>query len=312
MLKKSIVLHLLEIAAAEASKYRGATDPNPPVGAVAVDSGGKILAIDAHRFAGGPHAEELVITQCLSKGVLNRLHALIVTLEPCNHYGKTGPCTKTVLGTKIEEVHIGSKDPNNHVFGGGAEFLKEKGLSVSFYPEAKQCESLIKPFSTWLKQDRPYITIKRALTENGSMIPPVGQKTFTSSTSLIFAHQLRKRSKAVLTGSETVLKDDPAFTVRHVSDHKKIKRYLVVLDRRKRIEGSWVEKSKTSGFEVMLKSSAKNALKELKNNGVLEVLVEAGPSVSGYLLENDLWDEEIIIRKGSPDSIEYRFRNSQI
>jgi diaminohydroxyphosphoribosylaminopyrimidine deaminase/5-amino-6-(5-phosphoribosylamino)uracil reductase len=133
------------------------------------------------------------------------------------------------------------------------------------------------------------------------MIPPPGQKTFTSESSLRFAHELRRRADAILTGSGTVLADDPEFTVRRVPDHTVVAqglkpRRLVVLDRGGRVPRGWLKRAEKLGFDVWLRGDAREALNELGSSGALEVLVEAGPSVSEFFLSQSLWDEHVLIR----------------
>jgi diaminohydroxyphosphoribosylaminopyrimidine deaminase / 5-amino-6-(5-phosphoribosylamino)uracil reductase len=103
-----------------AVEFEGATAPNPPVGCVILDADGNELAVAAHRAAGQPHAEALAIQKCREAGLAERIHTLIVTLEPCNHQGRTPPCTSAILATPARQIWIGAQDPNPHVEGGGA------------------------------------------------------------------------------------------------------------------------------------------------------------------------------------------------
>jgi diaminohydroxyphosphoribosylaminopyrimidine deaminase/5-amino-6-(5-phosphoribosylamino)uracil reductase len=298
-----------------AARYRGATSPNPPVGAAALDANGRLLGIAAHERAGTPHAEAKLIAELRAQGKLAEVHTLLITLEPCNHTGRTPPCTRAILEAGIPHVIYGAPDPNPRVAGGGAQALREVGVNVELVTDAtarEACAELIAPFKRWSTTGLPYVTVKTAWTGN-SMIPPQGRKTFTSEFSLKLAHELRRRADAIITGSGTVLADDPEFTVRRVPDHPgRRPRILVVMDRRGRVPADWLNQAENRGFEVWVRHDAREAIKELGECGALEVLVEAGPSLSGFFLSEGLWQEHVLIRKsnlGEADTIDvYRNR----
>jgi diaminohydroxyphosphoribosylaminopyrimidine deaminase/5-amino-6-(5-phosphoribosylamino)uracil reductase len=307
-------LRALESALQAAAAMRGATAPNPPVGAAALDAQGNLLGTAAHEKAGTPHAEAGLLTQLEAQGLLGRAQTLLVTLEPCNHTGRTPPCTEAILRAKIRRVIYAVADPNPRVAGGGALALRERGVDTWALQDLQasdltlreqqnqllqEAQQLIAPFRKWSITGLPYVTIKRALTAQGSMIPPLGTKTFTRETSLDLAHQLRRRADAVLTGSGTVLADEPEFTVRRVPDHPGKQRKLVILDRRGRVPESYREVAQNRGFEVWMRVDLQAALAELGKAGCLEVLVEAGPTLSDSVLESGHWDESIRIQSFS-------------
>jgi diaminohydroxyphosphoribosylaminopyrimidine deaminase/5-amino-6-(5-phosphoribosylamino)uracil reductase len=132
------------------------------------------------------------------------------------------------------------------------------------------------------------------------MIPPPGRTTFTDAVALDHAHRLRRRSDAIITGSGCVLADDPAFTVRRVDDHPGKRRILAILDRRGRVPATYVASAEARGFEVWVRSDLDALIEELGAAGVLEALVEAGPTLHGAVLAAGLWDEHVEIRQ-SPD-----------
>lgn len=307
------------LAAGEA--YAGATAPNPPVGCVLLDAQGRVLASEAHRRAGGAHAEAAAIEACRRGGVAERIHTVVVTLEPCNHQGRTPPCVDAILATPAKAVWIGARDPNPRVAGGGAASLAARGLAVGFIDQlddadaaalARAARRLIAPFAAWSRTGRPWLTLKQAVTFDGGMIPPAGRKTFTDDASLALAHRLRRRADAIITGSGCVLADDPAFTVRHVSDHVGKRRVLAVLDRRGRTPPRYVEAAKARGFEVLVRGDLPALLAELGAAGVVEALVEAGPTLLGAFVGQGLWDERVVIRQdpvpGRPDTVDVFLR----
>ncbi|NBZ89599.1 bifunctional diaminohydroxyphosphoribosylaminopyrimidine deaminase/5-amino-6-(5-phosphoribosylamino)uracil reductase RibD [Rhodobacteraceae bacterium CYK-10] len=294
-----------------AAEQEGATAPNPAVGCVLLDAQGQVLTAAAHQGAGQPHAEARAIQMAREAGLTPRIHTVVVTLEPCNHQGRTGPCSAAILTTPAREVWYAVADPNPTA-SGGAETLAQAGLAVGDlsqldHPnrEALQTRAtrLLAPFATRILRGRPFVTVKQALDPQGSMIPPPGQKTFTGPEALTLAHRLRRRADAILTGSGTVLADAPEFTVRHVPDIKAKSRWLCILDRRGRVGEAYLEAARQRGFRPFLARDLNQALHDLAARGCNEVLVEAGPLVTETIRQSGLWDEWVLIRKGPPDTI---------
>jgi diaminohydroxyphosphoribosylaminopyrimidine deaminase/5-amino-6-(5-phosphoribosylamino)uracil reductase len=290
----------MDLAVQAARAWVGATCPNPPVGAAILDAAGHVLTIQAHQRAGHPHAEALCLVDLGSRGLLEKAHTLVVTLEPCNHQGRTPPCTQAILKVpSIRRVVFAEKDPNPKVVGGGAEFLRSQGIDVVHAPR-EAAHALLAPFAHWVTTGKPWVVVKRALDRQGSMVPPAGSKTFTSEDSLKLAHVLRRESDAIITGSGTILADDPEFTVRRVPDHPGKRRFLVLLDRRRRVSPEWISRAGARGLDVLRFESPEEALSELGGRGCLQALVEAGPGVSGAFLDGCLWNRHVVIQQGNP------------
>jgi len=311
----------LDIAWARA----GATSPNPPVGCVLLDAAGDIVASVAHERAGSAHAEAAAIAICRAKGELDRVRAAVVTLEPCSHTGRTPPCVDALLATEVELVVIGAPDPHPRAPGRGLEILKAAGRRVLMFSDLEHGESqdlarsaarLIEPFACAVTKARPFVTIKTALTAEGSMVPPPGRKTFTSDISLNRAHILRRRADAILTGSGCILADDPSFTVRRVPNHPNKQQILAILDRRERVPDAYFHRARERGLQPFRYDSLDAAMADLRTRGVLEVLVEAGPTLRRAVLTEGLWDEEIIFQQaqtvGAPDSLRIVRRDGAI
>ena len=306
----------MRMALNAAEKFVGATAPNPPVGCIALDRQGKVLLGAAHQKAGTPHAEAAVLSLAEKLGKANLIETLVVTLEPCNHRGRTPPCTEAILKQKnIRRVVFGTRDPNPDVAGGGAARLREAGLEVIEGVLEEECKFLIRAFAKSVREKRPYVTVKAAFTREGSMIPPAGQKTFMSDASLLLAHELRKRADAIWTASGTVLADDPEFTVRWVPDHPGKKRFLVLSDRRRRVKDAWLKKAEKNGFTVHHAESFEAGLDYLQQKGALEVLVEAGPELREAWLQSGLWDESVVLTQGqdeeADEDVQIDFRDQQ-
>ncbi len=305
-----------------ARAFEGATAPNPPVGCVLLDGAGDIITIGAHKRAGTYHAEASAIAQAEAAGWLDAVCSVLVTLEPCNHTGRTPPCAEAILKTPAKHVWIGTMDPNPQVAGGGAARLRAAGLNVHEISElaevgaglSQDAARLVAPFVHHAQTGLPYVTIKQAINRAGTMVPPAGQTTFTSQLSLKQAHVMRRRAGAIITGSGTIIADNPSFTVRHVPDFEHVQRQLIILDRRQRVSQDYLDAARQRGFLVAVESSIDAALARLGADGVMEVLVEAGPSLTQAFLDRGLWQEHVRFeqqQEGQPDVVCKRYRDAQ-
>jgi diaminohydroxyphosphoribosylaminopyrimidine deaminase / 5-amino-6-(5-phosphoribosylamino)uracil reductase len=194
-----------------ARRGEGRTRPNPPVGAVVVRDG-KIVGEGFHPRAGEPHAEIFALRDAgEAAGGAN----LYVTLEPCCHHGKTGPCTEAVLAAGVARVFIGTLDPNPRVDGGGIASLRSAGIAVETGVLEAECRRLIAPFAKHVKTGVPYVILKSATTLDGRIASGTGDSRWISSEeSREHVHRLRDRVDAIMVGIGTVLKDDPRLTTR--------------------------------------------------------------------------------------------------
>ncbi|MBE7620771.1 bifunctional diaminohydroxyphosphoribosylaminopyrimidine deaminase/5-amino-6-(5-phosphoribosylamino)uracil reductase RibD [Komagataeibacter sp. FXV2] len=305
--------HAFRAAVADAVRHVGATAPNPPVGCAILDAAGAILCTGAHHRAGTPHAEARAIALCRELGLIERAHTIVVTLEPCNHTGRTGPCSQAIMGTPIRTVWIGAADPNPNVAGGGADYLRDHGCDVRFLsdvtgPEAaglaRQCRGLIAPFARLTRTGRAWITVKQALDINGSMVPPVGRTTFTSAAALDLAHRLRRATDAVVTATGTIAADRPGLDVRRVSDHPgRRARLLVACTTRGQVDAAYIAQAEARGFDVRTCTDITHLPDLLGQAGAMWALVEAGPTLLSALRMHDIWDDWLTIGV-NPDGTE--------
>ncbi len=293
-------------AGAAAARCRGAPAPNPPVGCAILDAAGRILSLAAHHRAGEPHAEALALQQCRASGSLEAATTAVVTLEPCNHFGRTGPCTAAILSSPIRTVWIGASDPNPRVVGGGAAALARAGLQVRTPPPhsavALDCAALIAPFASVARTGRPWVTVKQALDARSGMVPPPGTKTFTGPEALRLAHRLRRATDAIVTGMGTILADRPHFTVRHVPDHPARRRLLAVPDRGGGLPREYRLEAEARGFLVRTAPELGALLQLLAAEGALWAMVEAGPRLLAQIERDRLWDDWLTIRHRRDDA----------
>lgn len=184
--------------------------PNPRVGAVIVDDDGRILGEGAHERPGLPHAEPLAIA---AAGTLARGATMYVTLEPCHHQGRTGPCTVAIIEAGLRKVVVGASDPDPKVSGRGLEALRSAGIEVTF--EARGLEDVDPGYFHHRRTGRPRFTLKSALTLDGQVAARDGSSRWiTGEEARLDGHRLRADSDAVLVGAGTVFADDPRLDVR--------------------------------------------------------------------------------------------------
>lgn len=220
-------LKMMRLALNEARKGRGRTSPNPMVGAVVVKKG-EIVAKGWHKQAGAPHAEREALDRAGEKA---RGAELYVTLEPCNHHGRTPPCTERILAAGVSRVVIGAPDPNPHVTGGGARRLKEAGIEVTAGVLEKDCQRLNEFFNHFITTGLPFVILKSAATLDGKTATASGHSRWvTSQEARKLVHWLRNDVDAICVGRATVEADDPALTCRLPGRRKGRQPLRVVLD----------------------------------------------------------------------------------
>jgi diaminohydroxyphosphoribosylaminopyrimidine deaminase/5-amino-6-(5-phosphoribosylamino)uracil reductase len=189
-----------------AQRFIGQTAPNPAVGAMVVKDG-ICLGRGAHPGAGGPHAEVIALQEA---GERAQGATLYVTLEPCNHYGRTPPCTEAIIRSGIRQVVVGTRDPNPEVRGGGVEALREAGIEVRVGVLEEDAKALIADFRVWVEKKRPFFIYKVASTWDGTIaFSEKGRERITSPKSQRYVHRLRTQVDAVMVGKRTYLRDDP-------------------------------------------------------------------------------------------------------
>lgn len=200
-------------AIALARKGRFRTAPNPSVGAVLVREG-RVVARGWHTAAGEAHAEVEALRDAAAKGIDPASCTLVVTLEPCCHHGQTPPCTEAILQAGIRHVVVGASDPNPEACG-GADKLREAGVTVETGILQRECEDIIADFVTWQTTDLPYTILKLASTLDGRIATRTGHSQWIScEKSRQFVHEMRRFAGAVLVGGKTFSQDNPSLTCR--------------------------------------------------------------------------------------------------
>lgn len=202
----------MKTALALAEKGRGFTSPNPMVGAVVVNNNGEVIGKGYHQIVGGAHAEVAALDDA---GPTAKGATLYVTLEPCNHTGRTPPCTKKILASGVRRVVIAMSDPNPGVDGGGADYLKKHGIEVEVGVCEEEAKKLNEIYVKFITTKRPFVIVKCASTLDGQIATSTGDsKWVTGPASREFVHYLRHASDAIMVGINTVKRDNPELTTR--------------------------------------------------------------------------------------------------
>ena len=207
---------VMRLALAQARRAQGRTHPNPPVGAVVL-RGGEVLGRGSTRPPGGPHAEIVALERARKKHGARALRGatLAVTLEPCAHQGRTGPCSDAIVAAGIRRVLVGHRDPSSWTGGRGLRKLRAAGLDVSVGILEAECRHQHRGFLSVVEEGRPWVELKLAGSLDGRIASARGESRWiTGEKARAFVHRLRDRADAVMVGSGTALADDPSLDVR--------------------------------------------------------------------------------------------------
>ena len=307
----------LDTAARAAMRGFGRVEPNPMVGAVIVDSRGSVIGIGHHTKFGQLHAEREALANCAARGHDPRGATLYCTLEPCSHTGKQPPCTQAVIEAGIAKVVIARKDPAE-VSSGGIELLESAGIEVELTSVSPNATHLSDPFVHRVQTGRPWVLAKWAQTIDGRIATSTGQSQWISNERCRSrVHRLRAKVDAILVGLGTATADDPMLTARGCRSVRKIAK-RVVLDTHGRLDlhSKLVQTAGEIPTIVCTHDPAKfadtacsvietpllsgwldlnYALEQLASeHDITTMLVEAGPTVLGSLVEHDLINEAIV------------------
>ena len=297
-----------------AEKGLGKTFPNPLVGSVIVHQD-NIIGEGWHQKAGSSHAEVNAIFNVQNKEFLSK-STLYVSLEPCNHFGKTPPCSDLIIKNKIPRVVIASTDPNPLVAGEGIEKLKKAGCEVIIGVLKKEADFLNRRFFTFHNLKRPYVILKWAQTKD-NFIAPFQKKMgnpeifwITNNHSKQLVHKWRSEEVAILVGVQTVINDNPKLTTREWAGNNPLR---IVIDPNGRtpkdsklfqdnIPTLFLTKKPIKLFsnkkeqKIISPFSIKNILKECYKLNIQSIIIEGGLRTLESFIKDNLWDEARVFK----------------
>jgi diaminohydroxyphosphoribosylaminopyrimidine deaminase/5-amino-6-(5-phosphoribosylamino)uracil reductase len=266
----------MALAIAESERVRGITSPNPPVGCVILDKSGKAAGFGGTQPVGGPHAEVMALKEAGAKA---QGGTAVVTLEPCSHYGRTPPCTEALIEAGIKHVIHAISDPNPRA-AGGANRLKDAGITVESGLLATEVSR--GPLRAWLhyaRTGRPHVTWKYAASLDGRIAASDGTSQWISSEiSRKEVHEMRAKLDAIIVGTGTVRKDDPALTARDADGMPMPRQPLPVVVGMSDLPVG----AKLQHTALHLRTHHPDeVLTALAEHGVVDVLLEGGPTLAG-------------------------------
>jgi diaminohydroxyphosphoribosylaminopyrimidine deaminase / 5-amino-6-(5-phosphoribosylamino)uracil reductase len=294
---------MMQRCIALARQGEGRTAPNPMVGAVVVKDG-LVVGAGFHPGAGQPHAEVFALRQA---GELAQGATIYVSLEPCNHYGRTPPCSDVVIAAGIRRVVVGMVDPNPLVAGSGLEKLRQAGIEVVSGVETAACEELNEAFAYRMRRQQPLGILKYAMTLDGKIATDTGHSTWVSSAeSRAYVHHLRSTCDAIVTGGNTLRQDNPFLTSHQVDRPNPLRvvlspsfnlpatanlwdttvaKTLVVTGLQANV--TLQEKLRAQGVEILLTEhpSPLLVMQELFDRGCLSVLWECGGTLAAVAIQ---------------------------
>lgn len=302
----------MHLALENARAMKGQTEPNPLVGSVIVNDN-RIVGVGAHLKAGEPHAE---INALRMAGEHARGGTIYVTLEPCSHHGRTGPCAVAIVEAGIKKVVIATLDPNPVVAGNGVKILENAGIEVVVGVMEEESRNMNEVFNKFIVEKKPFITMKAGSTLDGKIATHAyDSKWITSAEARHDAHVLRNENMAILVGVNTVIEDDPELTTRIANGRNPIR---IILDSTLRIplnskvvtDGlaeTWIFTSQNYNEDVKVnleergisvfptsgsnKVDPSDVVRMLGEKLVSSVLIEGGGSIHAAFLENQLVDK---------------------
>ncbi|TWT24856.1 bifunctional diaminohydroxyphosphoribosylaminopyrimidine deaminase/5-amino-6-(5-phosphoribosylamino)uracil reductase RibD [Planomicrobium sp. CPCC 101110] len=305
----------MDLALTNAQTMKGQTDPNPLVGSVIVNDQ-RIVGIGAHLKAGEPHAEIHAIRMA---GDLAHGGTIYVTLEPCSHYGRTGPCAQAIIDAGIRKVIIATLDPNPLVSGNGVKMLENAGIEVIAGIREEESRKMNEVFNKFIVEKRPFVTLKAASTLDGKIATrTLDSKWITSPDARQDVHQLRSENMAILVGVGTVIEDDPELTARIPNGRNPLR---IVLDsalripmeakvlndglaetwiftsrkynrqKRQQLEARGISIFETSGE---IRVDVQDMLRMLGEKSISSLFIEGGGTINSAFLEQGLIDKVVL------------------
>ena len=283
------------IRALELALMGPAKGVNPQVGAVILNSNGEVIGEGFHKGSGTPHAEVVALEAALSGSQkLPTGSVAVVTLEPCNHTGKTGPCAQALIEAGVSKVVFASSDPGE-ISSGGAKTLLAAGIEVEAGVLEERANQQLRVWLTSNKNQRPFVTLKWASSLDGRAAAQDGtSKWISGAQSRADAHRRRSEVDAILVGTGTALIDDPELTARNADGSLQLSQPLRVVLGTRDLPSNLRVFNADAETKTIKTQSIHGALSELYELGIKHVLVEGGPTLASRFVQMDLVDEYVL------------------
>jgi diaminohydroxyphosphoribosylaminopyrimidine deaminase/5-amino-6-(5-phosphoribosylamino)uracil reductase len=314
----------MQMALKLARRGVGSVEPNPAVGCVIVKQD-RVIGKGWHKKFGGTHAEINALSDCKKSGNNPEGAAMYVTLEPCCHHGKTGPCSDQIIKAKLAKVIIAVTDPSTHAAGRGIDRLRNAGIDIQTGLCQNQAEILNAPFIKFAKTAKSWVILKWAQSIDSKLAyaDSTEDRWISNEKSRKDAHKLRRRAQAILVGINTIIADDPLLTPRPakgknptrivldtnlriplesnlIATAKKTPVIIVTSTEAVQANPELAEKINKKGAELLTVPAVKNRcdlnalLEHLSKRSFQQLLVEGGPQTIASFLKQDLADEIVI------------------
>jgi len=280
----------MRVALDLAKRGEGFTSPNPMVGAVIVKNG-RIVGKGYHKRCGSAHAE---VNALISAAKFAQGATIYVSLEPCGHYGRTGPCTDALIESGIKRAVIAMKDPNPVNNGRGIKKLVKNGIRVNVGILRERAAALNKPYIKFITKRMPYVTVKIAESFDGKIATRTGEsKWITGDDSRRFVHDLRAKADAVMVGANTISRDDPSLLSKRPGAKQPVR--IIVCGRRILLKNARIFSQIGKSSVILARSKTgrtdlRRLLSELAKREIANILVEGGGELVASLVENRLVD----------------------
>ncbi|MCC3264655.1 bifunctional diaminohydroxyphosphoribosylaminopyrimidine deaminase/5-amino-6-(5-phosphoribosylamino)uracil reductase RibD [Arthrobacter gengyunqii] len=270
---------------------KGVRGANPLVGAVILDSAGAVLSSGFHRGAGTPHAEADALANAAARGVDVTGATMVVTLEPCNHTGRTGPCSQAIIKAGISRVVYAAADSTAEAAGGAAA-LADAGITVHGGLMAAESADLNHRWIRAAQEKRPFVTVKTAQSLDGRTAAEDGTSQWITGTAArADGHLIRSRADAVVVGTGTVLADNPRLTARNAEGEDAGQQPLRVAVGHRPVPADAAVRGTDGRFLQLPQHDPAEICRELYGRGVRHLMIEGGATVAGAFLRAGLADE---------------------
>ncbi|MFC1708522.1 bifunctional diaminohydroxyphosphoribosylaminopyrimidine deaminase/5-amino-6-(5-phosphoribosylamino)uracil reductase RibD [Candidatus Omnitrophota bacterium] len=279
----------MELALDLSLRAEGLTSPNPLVGAVVVKNN-KVISVGFHKRTGLAHAEVVALEKA---GKRAKGSTLYVTLEPCSSFGRTPPCTETIIKSGIKKTIVGMRDPNPKHCGRGMGILKKCGIKVASGMLGNRVRDINQPFIKYITKNVPYVTLKVAQSLDGKIATKTGDsKWITSKESRQFAHKIRNNFDAIMVGINTVLKDNPLLNPEKIIKGKRF--YKIVLDTHLKVKPNMRIFNNSSDLPVIIATSNESLTSRVKK---IKPLINKGAIILGVEKDKSLLSVKDLLRK---------------